>query len=66
MTFSDETKINKFNSYGRSEFWIIHVHQTMKYGVELVMIWGCMMTFGLGAWYKIEGRMDRHLSRGVH
>jgi hypothetical protein len=29
-------------------------------GGRSVMIWGCMTTFGLGAWYKIESRMDKH------
>ena len=38
--FNDETKINRFNSYGRSWCWIgdgervgpQHVHQTVKHG----------------------------------
>jgi len=46
MIFSDETKINRFNSNGRSQCWIRngesirpqHVHQTMKHGGGLVMI----------------------------
>ena len=29
------------------------------------MIWGCLTTFGPGAWYKIEGRMDRHLYKFI-
>ena len=40
VIFSDETKINRFNSYGRSWCWIgdgecfgpQHVHQTVKHG----------------------------------
>ena len=68
MILSDETKINRFNSDGRSWCWIgdgdrvgpQHVHQTMRYGGGLAMIWGCMTTFGLGTWYKVESRMDRH------
>ena len=73
MIFIDKTKINKFNSDGRSWCWIRdgecvgpqHVHQTVKHGGGLVMIWECMMTFGPGAWYKIEGRMDGHLYKFI-
>ena len=69
MIFSDETKITRFNSHARPWCWIgdeecvgpQHVHQTMKYDVGSVMIWGCTTKFGPGAWYKIEGRMDRNL-----
>ena len=69
VIFSDKTKINRFNFVARSwcligdEEWVgpQHVHQTVKHGGGSLMIWGCMTTFGLGAWYKIEGRMDRHL-----
>ena len=54
MIFSDETKINKFNSDGRS--WCLdwrcvgpqHIHQTMKHVGGSVMIWGCMTAFELG------------------
>ena len=37
----------------------------MKHGGGLVMFWGYMMAFGLGAWYKVEGRMDRHLYKFI-
>ena len=71
VIFNDETKINKSNSDGRSWCWIgdgervgpQHVHQTVKYGGGSMMIWGCMTAFGPGAWYKIEGRMDRHMHK---
>jgi hypothetical protein len=53
IIFSDETKINKFDSDGRSWCWIgdgervgpQHVHQTVKHGGGSVMIWGCMTAF---------------------
>ena len=69
MIFSDETKINMFNSNGRSWCWIRdgkrvgpqHVHQTVKHGGGSVLIWGRMTAFGSGAWYTIEGRMERHM-----
>ena len=52
VIFNDETKIN------RSWCWIgdgdrigpQHVHQIIRHGGESVIIWGCMMAFGLGAW----------------
>jgi hypothetical protein len=73
IIFSDETKINMFNSYGRSWCWIgdgkrvgpQHVHQTMKHGGGLVMIWGRMAAFRLGAWCRIEGMMDRHMYKFI-
>ena len=67
VIFSDETKINKFNSYGRSCCWIgpQHVHPIVKHGGGLVMIWECMTTFGPGAWYRIKGRIDRHLYKFI-
>ena len=37
----------------------------MKHGGGLVMIWGCMTAFGVGAWYKIKGRMNRHLYKFI-
>ena len=73
MIFSDETKINRFDSYSRSRCWIgngerigpQHVHQIVKHDGGLVMIWGCMTTFWPEAWYKIEGKMDRHLYKFI-
>ena len=74
VIFSDKTKINRFNSNGRSWCWIgdgeciepQHVHLNVQYGDGLVMIWGCMMFFELGAWYKTEGRMDRHMYKVIY
>ena len=73
MILGDETKINKSNSNCRSWCWIgdvdcigpRHVHQIVKHGGGLMMIWGCMMVLGLGAWYKVEGRMDRHMYKFI-
>ena len=33
----------------------------MKHVGGSVVIWGCMTAFGSGAWYRIEGRIDRHM-----
>ena len=38
-----------------------HVYQTVQHARGLVMIWGCMTAFGLGAWYIIEDTMDRQI-----
>ena len=62
VPFCDKTKINKFNSNGRSWSWIKdgecvrpqYVHETMKHGGGSVMIWGCMMAFGPGACTKLK------------
>ena len=73
VIFSDETKVNRFNSNGRSWCWIEdgdcirpqHVHHTVKHDGGSVMIQECMMAFGSGAWYKIEGRVDRQLYNSI-
>ena len=60
MIFSDETKINRFDLDGKSRCWIEdeecvgpqHVHQLVKHGGGLVMVWGCMTVFGLGTWHN--------------
>ena len=69
IIFSDEAKINVFNSDGRSWCWITygepiqpqHAQQTVKHGGGHIMISDCMTTFGLGAWHRIEGIMDQHM-----
>ena len=74
MIFNDKTKISRFNSNGRSWCWIgdgicirpQHVHQNVQHGDGSVMIWGCMMVFELGAWYKTECRMDRHMYKLIY
>lgn len=69
VIWSDETKINRFCSDGRSWCWIRdgeslkpqQVKQTMKHGGGSLMIWGCMTAEGPGFMCKIEGTMDQHL-----
>jgi DDE superfamily endonuclease/Transposase len=73
VIWSDETKINRFCSDGRSWYWSRdgetvqrrHVKQTVKHGGGSIMIWGCMTWYGTGYMCKIEGRMDQHLYRSI-
>lgn len=68
VIFSDETKVNRFCSDGRSWCWIRNeqscdsrqVQQTVKFGGGSVMVWGCMTFHGPGMLCRIEGRMDQH------
>lgn len=73
VVFSDESKINRFNSDGRSWCWIRdgeslqprQVKQTVKHGGGSVMIWGCMTYNGGGSVIQIKGIMDQHLYRKI-
>ncbi len=73
VIFSDETKINRFNSDGRSWAWFREageldsrtVHQIPKHGGGGVMIWGCMAWQGVGYMCKIDGNMDQHLYKTI-
>ena len=66
VIFSDETKINRFNSDGRTWFWskdssILNersVKPTLKHGGGGIMIWGCMTAQGVGYCCKIDSTMD--------
>lgn len=69
VVFSDESKINRFNSDGKSWTWFRDVsvpeprtvQQTSKHGGGSVMIWGCITHLGPGYMCKIEGNMDQNL-----
>ena len=73
VIWSDETKINRFCSDGRSWYWAHegtslqphHVKQTIKHGGGSIMIWGCMTTQGPGFMCKIDGKMDQHLYKTI-
>jgi transposase len=73
VVWSDETKINRFNSDGRSWCWVRDVDsletrtvkQTVKHGGGSIMIWGCMTAKGPGYMCKINGRMDQHLYKQI-
>ena len=67
--WSDETKINRFGSDGRTYVWIEAgeelsdrmVEGTVKFGGGNLMMWGCMSWEGIGFACRIEGKMDADL-----
>lgn len=73
VVFSDETKINRFGSDGRSWSWFRegealqprNVHQTSKNQGGHVMVWGCITSDGPGYLADIEGTMDQHLYKKI-
>ena len=73
VIWSDETKINRFQSDGRSWYWKRdeeqlqqhHVKQTLKHGGGSIMIWGCMTAEGPGYMRKIDGKMDQYLYKTI-
>jgi transposase len=66
VVFSDETKICRFNSDGRSWCWVEDkenipvraVNQTVKHGGGSIMLWGCLTCRGLGSLQNIQGRLN--------
>ena len=70
VIWSDETKINRFQSDGRQWIWkgpgegvLVdrEVQGTIKFGGGSLMMWGCMTWEGIGFCCKIDGRMDKEL-----
>lgn len=68
VIFSDETKINIWNSDGIQFYWTrpgdpqqpFHLQPTVKHGGGSLMFWGCMTWQGLGYGCKIyEGSMKK-------
>jgi transposase len=66
VVWSDESKVNRLGSDGRSWVWKkpgsalkeLHVSGTVKFGGGSLMVWGCMTPQGVGHICKIDGRMD--------
>jgi Transposase len=73
VIFSDETKISRFCSDGRSWCWLRdgeskkrrHIKETVKHGGGSVMVWGCMTAYILGFMCRILGTMDQYLSKSI-
>jgi transposase len=66
VIFSDETKINRMGSDGRTWVWGIRgsrrtrreVQTTVKHGGGSTMIWGCFTSQGVGRMCQVDGIMD--------
>lgn len=73
IIWSDETKINRFSSDGRSWYWKLdkssmqhnHVKETVKHGGGSIMVWGCMTSYGAGCLRKIDGIMNQTLYKAI-
>jgi transposase len=69
VIWSDETKINRFGSDGRTWCWKSYgeapsnrtCQATVKHGGGSLMVWGCMTAKGIGYMTKIEGNMNADL-----
>ncbi len=73
VIFSDETKINRFNSDGRTWYWsrdpsVLNDHSvqpTVKHGGGRILMWGCMTSKGVGYASRIDTTMDQHLYKSI-
>jgi hypothetical protein len=73
VIWSDETKINRFSSDGRSWCWTRDVNslerrtvkQTVKHGGGSIMIWGCMAVHGPGFMCKLDGTMVKETYKSI-
>jgi transposase/uncharacterized protein (DUF2267 family) len=73
VIWSDETKINRFNSDGRVWAWIRdgekpqpkHVKVTVKHGGGSIMLWSALTYVGTGWMCKIDGNMDKTLYKEI-
>lgn len=67
VIWSDETKINRFQSDGKEYYWHRpdeklqrhQVKQTVKHGGGGLMVWGCFSWWSVGPLVKIEGIMKK-------
>lgn len=67
VIWSDETKINRFQSDGKEYYWHRpheklqrhQVKQTIKHGGGSLMVWGCFSWWNVGPLVKIEGIMKK-------
>lgn len=73
VIWTDETKINRFQSDGRTWAWIRegetlkqkHRKMTVKHGGGGIMLWSAISAAGTGWMCKIEGRMDQTLYKDI-
>ena len=73
VIWSDESKVNRFNSDGRAWAWVRdgeslqdrHVKPTVKHGGGSIMVWGCMTYQGPGFLCKIDNTLDSELYKQI-
>jgi transposase len=71
VIFSNESKINHFNSDGRSWCWFrdgqlsSRVQETVKHGGGSIMVWACMTIQGCGLLIKITGKVNQFLYKEI-
>lgn len=73
VVWSDETKINRYCTDGRSWAWRrhgeslkpSHVKQTVKHGGGSIMLWGCFTAFGVGELCLVDGTMDKNVYKNI-
>ncbi|KAK4516069.1 uncharacterized protein ATC70_011030 [Mucor velutinosus] len=74
VSWTDETKINRFNSDGRQWAWIRSGEQlqnhyvvklTVKHGGGSIMFWSAITYAGVGWMCKINGNMDKALYKEI-
>lgn len=69
VIWSDETKINRYQSDGKAYFWHRpqeklqrgQVKQTVKFGGGSLMIWGCFTWWHIGPLFRISGIMNKEI-----
>lgn len=69
VIFSDETKINRMGSDGRTWVWGIRgsrrtrreIQTTVKHGSGSTMVWGCFTSQGVGQMCQVDGIMDSRM-----
>lgn len=67
VIWSDETKVNRYQSDGKEYYWHRpqeriqkhHVKETMKHGGGSIMVWGCFTWWNIGPLVRIQGIMKK-------
>lgn len=73
VVWTDETKINRFNSDGRQWVWIRsheelqnhHCKLGLKHGGGNIKLWSAITYVGVGCICRISGNMDKHLYKDI-
>lgn len=73
VVWSDETKVNRFNSDGRVWGWIRdgqkplphHVKATVKHGGGSIMVWSAITYAGTGWLCRIDGHLNKELYKDI-